>query len=61
MNFGWKFAVFALNLMVPRKGKIINSSFFGAVKYICFETKFLLVIQLQMEQCVVRANEITAR
>ena len=42
MNFEWKFAVFTLNMMtddmVPRNGKIISSSFFGAVEYTCFGT-----------------------
>ena len=29
---------FKFDDMVPRKGKIITSSFFGAVEYICFGT-----------------------
>ena len=32
-SFGFKF-----DDMVPRKGKIISSSFYGAVEYICFGT-----------------------
>ena len=33
---------FEFNDMVPRKGRIISSSFFVAVKYTCFRTKNLL-------------------
>ena len=33
----WSFR-FKFDDMIPRKGKIISSSFFGAVGYVCFGT-----------------------
>ena len=42
---------FKFDDIVSRKGKIISSSFFGAVKYICFRIQSLFEACLEHKAC----------